>query len=241
MGNIVTELAQRLLALATQQQYRVTFFLLYPPQIPHDTARNLIVKQFLEHKEFTHLLQIDSDVVPPSNILEMVENDVDICSAVCFVWNGEEIVPTAALQQYDEHGKRTRPKGARLSDGDKDLQEVDFIGGGCVMMKRSALETIRASGKSAYAFDYDQDGIMWQGEDYHFSQVARDCGLRIHVDRRFICGHYKSVDFAWLNRLIHTYWKAGDNTLLPEQHGNGNSDGGTNARKGPPTSGGAAG
>lgn len=235
MGTMSTSLAAFLLSLVLNEnkKFDVTVFLPEPPKIPHDSARNNIVNAFLENERFTHLLQIDSDVVPPANILDMVEHDADIVSGVYFVWNHEEVVPICGSDEIVD-GKKQLVFTRFSADGPR-LVPVHYIGGGCVLAKRKVFEKFRNKKQVPYAFDYQENGIMWRGEDFNFSAKARQLGFEIFVDKTMICRHYKTVELAQMNLLLNTYLRAGKQNVPHTTDGNGNSDGGTNAGEGPPT------
>lgn len=87
-----------------------------------------------------------------------------------------------------------------LSPEAPDLQEIDWTGLGCVVMRKSLLETC-----GAHAFLPEQEGPeeYWSGhsqgfiwDDMHFCKVARAAGKRLFVDRRVRVPHLKLRDIT---------------------------------------------
>lgn len=231
LGQLDTVLVARLFGLLGQQEIPVVLNIPYPPRIPHDIARNSLVKEFLE-TDCTHMLSFDADVRPPEHILEMVKDDLDIVSGVYHVFNGHDIVPIWAREGA---GKPVWVK----ADGDKTspLIEVDYVGGGCTLIKRHVFEKFREQEVIPYEFVMDEIGCFKMGEDYDFAAKAQKLGFKLYIDRRFKCGHNKGgVDLAILNQVVGTKIKEGIATAL--RNGNRDEDSGADARKGTPPPGG---
>jgi hypothetical protein len=239
LGAIKTTIVNWMLAQQTRSDPKcyIAFLLPEVPIIPHDHARNYLVNKFLKEADSLgadYLMLLDDDVTPDEDLLSMVENNVPICSGVAFVFNGEEIVCTASNYQNGKDGKPKRnekgellkPEGVRLHGGDLDVIPVDFVGGGCVLIRTDVLKKFKERGVIPYAFDYNTEGIVWQGEDYHFCKKAKELGFQTYVDRRHVCGHTKTVYLRWLNRLIHRYWKPGTHEADGIRHNNGRADAG---------------
>lgn len=81
-----------------------------------------------------------------------------------------------------------------------DLQRIDWTGLGCVVMRKSLLETCTPSaflpereGPEEY-WEGDSQGFIW--DDMHFCKVARASGKRLFVDRRVRVSHLKLRDIT---------------------------------------------
>lgn len=150
----------------------------YMPQAkPHDHCRNIIVDEFLK-TDCEYLLMIDSDVVPQDNVLEMVNNNVDVCSAYVRTNYKGEFIPVGMTKNkngYHHNFKHSKPK----------LHRVDAVGTGCVLIKRKVFENMA---KPYFKFVY-KDGILTNGEDFDFCERINN----VYFDARYKCKHYTTV------------------------------------------------
>lgn len=169
-GTIRTELAQWV------GKQSSTIFYSYARPIDHN--RNIIVDEFLK-TDCTHLLMVDSDVVPPDNVVDMVHNDVPVCCAhVSTSINGETIPVgmTKVEGGYAHNFEHSAPA----------LHKVDATGTGCILIKREVFDKID---KPYFAFKYDEDGFLSNGEDFDFTERVGD----VYFDGRYRCAHYTTV------------------------------------------------
>ena len=151
---------------------------IYMPQLkPHDHCRNDIVLKFLG-TGCGYLLMVDSDVVPPDNVTEMVSNNVDVCSAHVSTFNGE-VIPVGMTKNTDgyHHDFRHSVPG---------LHKVDAVGTGCILIKRKVFDTLD---RPFFRFKYNQDGLLINGEDFDFSERVGE----VYFDARFKCQHYTTI------------------------------------------------
>ncbi len=148
------------------------------PQLkPHDHCRNDIVLKFLS-TDCDWLLMVDSDVVPPVNVLEMINNNVDVCSAHVSTFNGE-VIPVGMTK--DERGYHHNFKHSAPG-----LHKVDAVGTGCILIKRQVFDRLD---KPYFRFKYNSDGLLVNGEDFDFSErVGEVC-----FDARYKCKHYTTI------------------------------------------------
>lgn len=181
-GNLRAELAQFLISL-NSFGHEVKIFLSEGRPISHN--RNLIVKVFLE-SEMDYLLQIDSDIVPPKNIIEMVNNNVDFCSADIQTCKGQEIIKLAL--EKTETGDEYRII-KNLKNG---LNKVDATGTGCCLISRKVFEKLKPP---YYKFIFDEEGLCIKGEDFHFCDSIKELGFDIYFDTSFKCLHYQMLPF----------------------------------------------
>jgi hypothetical protein len=166
-------------------------------RMPVDANRNHIFKHILDNPQFEWVLMLDSDISPPKDILNMVKWNKDIVSGMIMIM--KKNIPQPCAMKLIK-GK-LRP--VILSDFQKredDLIEVDGIGTGCLLVHRSVIEKIP---KPWFKFEYNEDGLVHIGEDYHFSLKVREKGLKIFVDSSKPCGHYKYMDLLSINRLLY--------------------------------------
>lgn len=160
------ELTEFLLKL-TNEKHEIKIFLSWWRPITNN--RNIIRKVFLE-SWFDKLLTIDSDVVPPDNILDMVTEDLDICAGDISTARGKEIIKLA-LDKV-EWWYRTKEKLILW------LNEVDATWTWCTIFSRKVLEDV---------WEFETDN-----EDFNYCERAKDKWYKIYFDTRFKCLHYQT-------------------------------------------------
>lgn len=147
-------------------------------------ARDNIVKKMLENPEADYLWFVDSDIIPPTEtLLALIEDDVDVVSAVYpyrtdgddgIIGASKDLVPYLPndLIAYDDQGN---PKAKMLNAG--------RVGMGCCLIKREVLEKVM----QAYGTCFTPFQNM--GEDYSFSDRAREQGFELWIDGGVWCKH----------------------------------------------------
>jgi len=162
---------------------------------PVDSARNILVKRFLE-TDCTHLLFIDDDIVPPKHALgQMLEADKDVVSPVCFMPSKEGengIIKPASFVRSDS------VCGFDYRYSNK-LEKVDVVTGGCFLIKREVFEKI----KRPFSFDYDEDGILVRTEEFTFAAKVRAAGFQLYTDYTLVCRHKRLFDLAEINEYLN--------------------------------------
>lgn len=148
-----------------------------PQAKPHDHCRNIIVNRFLE-TDYQWLLMVDSDIVPPNNVLGMIDNDVPVCAAYARTMSNGELIPVGMTK--DDVGYHHDFKHSELG-----LHKVDAVGTGCILIKREVFERLD---KPYFKFMY-QDGLLINGEDFDFSERVGE----IYFDSRYKCKHYTTI------------------------------------------------
>lgn len=195
-GNMRIELTVLLMKMLFNGKYFVKIYM--EQGKPIDFLRNKIVKIFLAENQisdekYDYLLFIDDDIVPPENILDMIELKKDIISAVCFTFLQDE--PLALILN-----KTNNPfvdgyiQSKKINK--KEIIECDAVGTGCLLIKREVLEKI----ESPFEFRIENDVI--KGEDYNFCEKAKKLGYKIFVDTTKICSHFNNIDLKKINNLL---------------------------------------
>lgn len=136
------------------------------------TAREEMVKAFLQG-EYDALLFVDSDMVVPVDLLtKLIEADKDIVSALAFKRTpGYEPCIFKECSEQDAKFYLNYPKG---------LIEIEGVGMACILIKRRVFEAI----PKPWFFPHK---IL--GEDLSFCARARNAGFKIYCDTELICGH----------------------------------------------------
>ena len=151
-----------------------------------DIVRNEIVRQALATPDITHVFMLDSDVVPPDNIMDLLlECDSPMATAVVPLYMGGKI--TTNIQVKAENGTIQWLK-ACPQDGEP--FEVENAGTGCVLIRREVFEKVPWPWFKFELLNQEGDVIT---EDIYFGNKAREYGYRYKV-RPVLCGHMKKVD-----------------------------------------------
>lgn len=172
------------LLIQAQKSFRVVYGL---GPLSVEDARTKVVSTFLAQPEFTHLLFIDSDVVPPYNVIEKLYNhNLDIVSGNYPIYVHKQIHAAA----FGLENKEYFPYSVHTEG----LHEVEAVGLGCVLIKKEVLqETVK---QACFQMRYGMKNGKFQmldSEDITFSKVARALGFKIHCDFDQICDHYKNT------------------------------------------------
>lgn len=159
---------------------------------PHDAARNLVVKHFLENTDCTHLFFIDADTIPPLDALQkLLEANKPVISGC---------TPTMRLDQYTDeqkvqfmimrHGIDTRGKEGIITVWGEGVEPIDYTGGSCLLIKREVLEKLP---KPCFKFEYNDDGLVARGEDIHFCNLLAAQGVPLYAHFDVVCNHSKEI------------------------------------------------
>lgn len=184
-GNIRPELSYLLTDLTHQNKYRL--YLTYPAGKPISHNRNTIVQDFLKRPEYDYLLMLDGDIIPPLNVLDLVDYQKDVMGAVCFAYMDNSIVPLVLESNPDKNAK---PYIVKQINGDEGLIEVDAIGSGLIIMSRKVLEQVKAP----FSNNYDENGIKTLGLDLSFCKKAKELGFKVWCHLDFVCSHWTVID-----------------------------------------------
>jgi hypothetical protein len=190
-GTINTDLSKVINTLIEQDGFRIGIN--YPFGKPITNNRNTIVQKFLAQKEYDYLMMIDSDIVPPPNILKLLDYQKDIITPLMFCLQKEEIRPLFLKRASD--GVYDIPKDYMDMSG---LQEVDATGTGCIIISRKVLETI----KHPFENVYDADGVKKLGNDLYFCQKAKKAGFKIFVHMDYEASHFTTMDLKELYHML---------------------------------------
>ena len=143
-------------------------------------ARNHIHNIFLEKSEATHLLMLDSDVLPPPRLIEtLLLHDKDMVGGwyskkekfpVKDVEGNTKIIQRPVVYDFDSV-KDGMPYYINRLNAGKGLESVDAAGAGLWLMSRKAAEAL---GKNPYG-----DGV---GEDLLMCYKLKQLGFDLWVD-----------------------------------------------------------
>jgi GT2 family glycosyltransferase len=173
---------------------------------PVERARNEIVKFLMAERtnkktglpvaQFTHLLFIDSDTIPPADVLEkLLAHDKDIISGLTpilhydrekMAWGTMDNCFTH--QDVDEKDGKVRTHAVKRNSG---LHKIWRCGTSCLLIKREVFEKLA---KPYFKFEFDEDIVKpVRSEDLYFCDKAHEAGFEIWCDSSVICNHSKEV------------------------------------------------
>lgn len=189
LGQMDTRLVMKLLRWSIMPQNWEQVTIIAPiGHIPHDSARNYCVEQFLATDD-THLLFLDDDVVPPVDALEkLLAANVPVISGLYpseFFDNESGVIRTRqnVFANLRDDGELEEAKG-------KGVQEIKSCGGGCLLIRRDVLEQLEAPW---FKFLYDDTGKMNKGEDVYFGMKLAEAGIPLYAHFEVQCNHVKLV------------------------------------------------
>lgn len=155
---------------------------------------NYIVKKFLKTKA-THLLMLDDDVCPDDNLIRrLIKYDKDVVGGSVLIWRKEFEGPMtcAAIKNLKDPTEYTFID--TIEDNNEGLREVDFIGLGCILIKRKVLEKMEPP---CFKQIFDDDGKeLVKGIDLYFCERVKDMGFEIYADRTKVIGQIVELDLG---------------------------------------------
>ena len=152
--------------------------------------------QIAQHNNCTHLLQLDADMIYPSDmIMNLLKHDKDIVGALTF----KRYPPFDPLIRQGEPFKLLG-----IYPYPEKLLKVTATGTGCLMTKMSVYEKIK---EPWFEFDKTVKGHP-VGEDINFCYKAKKAGLNIYVDTTIKTAHLATMrineTFSELYRAVKT-------------------------------------
>lgn len=157
-------------------------------------GRNNLVQAFMDQTDYEYLWMIDTDMVFPRNMPELLLKRIegpqkaDVVSAMFYGMERDHIFPVLMAKQDDGRYVRIQPPD------EQGMMEVDATGMACCLVSRDILQKV-------YDRHYD-DPYHWfreiapqgqpLGEDVGFCNRVQELGGRIWVDTSLRIGHIKS-------------------------------------------------
>ena len=139
--------------------------------------RNFLAESFLEDERLSHILMLDSDMIPPRNtVRRLLAHNLPIVGALYF----QRISPFCPCAGWFPVPGQPR-RFLTETGGREPLQQVDWIGTGCLLISRDVLLKVPKPW-----FEWIEPGV---GEDTWFCKQATKAGIPIHVDTGLCVGH----------------------------------------------------
>lgn len=171
-------------------------------RIFHDRARNDVVEEFLA-SDCDLLWFLDSDVVPPNHILDMVVHHYDKWKVAGAPYPVYQMVPgtedmSLCFTVYNGIGKQGDLRGIYMADVPQEGQDfVDALATGCLFIKREVFAQLQ---KPYFEFKFDPETRrVIEGEDLGFALKLHDLGIKFFVDYGAVCEHQKRVGLLSMN------------------------------------------
>lgn len=168
----------------------------------HDFARNEIVEGFLA-SDCDVLWMLDSDVVPPTHILDLVAHHYDkwvISGAPYPVYMQ---VPgtfemSICFTAYKGVLKQGDGRGIVMAEVPQEGTDyVDALATGCLFIKREVFSKLE---KPYFEFKFDKETRrIVEGEDLGFALKLHDLGIKFFTDFGMVCKHLKRVCLLDMN------------------------------------------
>lgn len=153
-----------------------------------EAARGRLCRYFLKFPDYTHLMFLDDDIIPPSDIIaRLLGHNVDMVSANYPVMYDGMLRNSASLKV----GTGKDVPYVNLHNDASGLTAVDGVGLGACLIKRKVIEECMK--ERCFAMDMDDEYEVSKGEDYKFCETAKKKGFNIYVDCDIKCEHYKNT------------------------------------------------
>ncbi|MCE5190916.1 MAG: hypothetical protein LLG08_04035 [Actinomycetia bacterium] len=172
---------------------------------PHDRARNLCHKAFLD-SDADYMLWLDDDSYLDTPILkQFIEADRDMISAVFQTIKhssdlGHNLLLPTCMNESEEAYRPVYGIG---------LTEVQMAPLACALIKREVMEKVERPAFSWGKF-FDGWGIEGYGEDVYFCRKVREAGFRIWSDFRTLGHHWLRMDTWVLNNILRDVAEKGE-------------------------------
>jgi len=171
--------------------------------IPHDRARNLCVKTFLE-SPCDYILWLDDDSYLDGPCLtRFLRLGYDFVAGAFQTVKGHVGMGYLKTTCMRKQGEGYTPVYSAF------ISEVDVASLSCALIKREVLEAIELPAFSWGDFK-DEWGIEGFGEDYYFCRKVRAAGYRIWVDFQSLGHHWVGMDTLALNKMMHRVERRGE-------------------------------
>lgn len=192
-----------------EKKYSDKIEFIYPSvfcaRIFHDYARCEIVKDFL-NSEADILWFLDSDVAPPTNILDLITEHGEKWSLAgapypLFITPPGYDAPQVAFSVYTKMDSGGMTYAHQIPQSGTGF--VDGVATGCIFIKRDVFKDLE---KPYFEFKYENETRrMTEGEDLGFCRKVSEKGHKFFIDYSMVCKHYKQVDLLDVNNYAIMY------------------------------------
>jgi len=126
-------------------------------------ARNAAVAHFLEDKENTHLLFIDSDIIfEPEDVLKLLKSGKEVIAGIY----PKKYITWERLKNNPEAERVDFPVGGNVKMTEDNFLEMDYLPTGFLLISRTAIEKIIKQ-HPELKYRNDIDGYMSAGDNFY--------------------------------------------------------------------------
>ena len=153
---------------------------------PTDANRNFIVDRFLE-SECDWLFFCDSDMIPPDDIFNMLED--------CKYDNFNILSPINLIRQENKIRSNIFGEQERINEN---YLAVDSCGCGCCFINRKVFESMK---QPYFQFVLGEKGELKISENINFTNKAKKLGFDCFIDTRYKTNHLKTLGLMELEKM----------------------------------------
>jgi len=197
-GNISKYLNKWLLYIAATQSKKYRISVAINTAKPVISNRNHLTHIFLS-SDYDYSFWCDDDIIPPYNILDLVNFNVPVVGGICFVSKGKNLVHLALERVAEKKYKPLHPTKFRTP-----LTEVDATGSGAIFIHRTIFEQLDAPW---WEDNSDEFGVRDHGHDFNLCMKIRDIGQKIYVAPNVACSHITNINLLTMKDLLITLEK----------------------------------
>lgn len=176
-----------LMRLQGDQRVEGTFML--PTHKPVENNLAHIQRDFLAGN-YEWWLSIDDDNPPIKNPFDLLQLDLDIVGCPTPVWHNA--VP--GDQPWYYNAVDAAEGGFKPHMNTDGLQEVDAVGGGCILVHRRVVEALKDD--MPFQRTWNPDGTVDMGWDYAFCSRAKRKGFRVWAHFGYPCLHFNELELT---------------------------------------------
>lgn len=184
-GWIHKHVTHALLKLQADNRYERTITL--PTHRPLENSLAHIQRDFLAGN-YDFWVNIDDDNPPLKNPLDLIQLDLDIIGLPTLVWHNAK----KGDRPIYYNAVKAVPGGFRPHEIYNGLQEVDAVGGGCMVVARRVLEKLKAP----FQRTWNEDGTLHMGNDYAFCTRAKQAGFKVWAHFDYPCLHFQQLELT---------------------------------------------
>lgn len=188
----------RLVDTAARLAMREDAFVYYKPTKFAAQGRDAIVHEVLQNiPTVTHFLFLDSDSIPPNDVLDkMLGYDISV-GVYPIVQKGH--IRWCVMKMVPGGGKVARFKGIEFNALPKEPFLLSIYGFGCVMVKRHVFEQM----EWPYFKDVFVPGRRAVGQDTYFADKSAEAGFESWCIPSVQCEHNKAVPLLEIAKTIY--------------------------------------
>ena len=199
LGEISTNNVARLLRWFGCERYNLEWFA-PPGVIPHDRARNLCHREFIENSDADYIFWLDANTIPPARALDrLLYHDRDVVACCVQTQKSQDdgsirLVPLGFRKSFTSEGY-----AAVVSTG---LTQVHIASCAATLIKREVMEGV---GPRAFSWGdvSDEWGVEGLSEDFYFCERVIEAGYEIWMDYDLLCRHWQRSDMLIINQMLH--------------------------------------